>query len=60
MVEAGDIDLGTICIWVTAEVIILVKSPKKCVYMYERERHEKKDDYLHRALGNVVKEETPI
>ena len=36
MVEAGDIDLGTICIWVTAEVIILVKSPKKCVYMYEK------------------------
>lgn len=43
----------------TAEVIILVRSPKECVYMYEKERPEKKDDYLHRALGNMVDEEAP-
>ena len=58
MVEARAIDLETIFIWVTAEVIILVRSPKECVYMYEKERHEKKDDHLHRALGNMVDEET--
>lgn len=33
---SGEKGLGTICIWVTAEAMVLIRSPKECVYNGKR------------------------